>query len=139
MNPDARSPVGAEGLAQFMPATWNDVVKQLGWGNVSRRDARLAIEAGAFYQAQQRNRWSKSPNRSATDRNEFGQAGYNAGYGHIAKAQTACGGGPTKPLVWAQVQPCLVQITGRHSAETTSYVVQIRKWIAMKEARGFMS
>ena len=137
MNPDARSPVGAEGLAQFMPGTWGDVTKAMGWGLVPRREAKYAIEGGAWYQASLRKKWSAAANRSIDDRNDLALASYNAGYGWITKAQSLCGGGPKKPLTWEEISVCLPQVTGHHSKETLTYVININKWMLRKEAGGF--
>lgn len=35
LKPNAVSPVGAAGVAQFMPATWRQISRELGYGNVS--------------------------------------------------------------------------------------------------------
>ena len=58
LDPAALSPVGAAGLAQFMPGTWADVSRRLGYGDVSPHVARYAIEAGAYYMASLRRQWS---------------------------------------------------------------------------------
>lgn len=56
-------------------------------------------------------------------------ASYNAGAGHLIKAQRLCGGGN----LYRQIIPCLPQVTGKHSAETIDYVDKIigRWWPAM--------
>jgi membrane-bound lytic murein transglycosylase MltF len=128
LEPDAISPAGAEGIAQFMPATWREVTAALKWGLVSPRDARLAIEAGAFYMARLRQGWS-SP-RPELERQRLAQASYNAGFGNILEAQRRCGGARD----WHAIAPCLPQVTGRHAAETITYVDRIARWWQMLEA-----
>lgn len=59
------------------------------------------------------------------DRMMISMASYNAGAGHLIKAQRICGGGN----LYKQIIPCLPQVTGRHSKETIDYVEQIiGKW-----------
>jgi soluble lytic murein transglycosylase-like protein len=129
LDPDARSPVGAEGIAQFMPATWTEVAKAMGYGSLTRRDAAASIEAGAYYMSRQRRAWD--PAREF-DRHKLAAASYNAGLGNIRKAQDRC----ADALSWDLVAPCLVEVTGRHSAETLGYIRMIWKWWAAMEARG---
>lgn len=120
-DPLAVSPVGAAGLAQFMPATAREVGAQLGLtGGWVHTD--VAIEAGAFYMARLSGGWT-SP-RPALERHRLAQASYNAGFGNILKAQRACGGARD----WAQIQLCLPQVTGHHAAETRAYVRRIERW-----------
>jgi soluble lytic murein transglycosylase-like protein len=128
LDPDARSPAGAEGLAQFMPATWREITAAMGLGVVDRRMAEPSIEAGAYYMAQLRRQWS-SP-RPEEDRHNLAMASYNAGLGNLLKAQRACAGA----LLYADIIICLPQITGRYAQETIGYVPAIRRWHAMMEA-----
>jgi soluble lytic murein transglycosylase-like protein len=131
LRPDAISPAGARGLAQFMPGTWQDAVQRLGYPHgVSPHDARYAIEAGAWYMARQRAAW-RAP-RAALDRQRLAQASYNAGLGHIVAAQQLCGG----TNGYAEIIACLPAVTGRHSAETISYVRMIAHWRALMAAEG---
>lgn len=88
LDPSAVSPVGARGLAQFMPATWAEVVGQLGYEGVSPHAAGPAIVAGAYYMARQVSVW-KAP-RPASDRYSLAAASYNAGAGNIITAQRVC-------------------------------------------------
>jgi soluble lytic murein transglycosylase-like protein len=122
------SPAGARGIAQFMPATWREVTKTLGWSMVDPHTASLAIEAGAFYMAQLRSGWS-SP-RPETERQRLAQASYNAGFGNILRAQKRCSGARD----WSAIAPCLSLVTGRHARETIGYVDRIARWWAMLEA-----
>lgn len=127
LDPNARSPAGAEGLAQFMPATWAEITKAMGLGAVDRRMAEPSIEAGAYYMRRLRLNWS-SP-RPERDRHDLAMASYNAGIGHILAAQRACGGA----LLYEPIMACLPQITGRHAQETLGYAPRIRRWHAMME------
>lgn len=128
LDPEAVSPVGARGLAQFMPGTWQEVAQELGYGDVSPHLAGPAIEAGAYYMAKLRKTWS-SP-RPEEARHKLAQASYNAGAGNIIKAQRLCDGA----LLWRRIRDCLPQVTGHHSQETITYVQRIERWWRMLEA-----
>ncbi len=124
LDPDARSPVGAQGLAQMMPATWDDISRALGYGVVSRTLAGPAIDGGAFYMAKLRLTW-KGRNRPVDARHALAEASYNAGTGSILKAQARCG----DALLWPAIAPCLPYITGSDFArQTTDYVTRIAGW-----------
>lgn len=129
LDPDAKSGVGALGLAQFMPATWEDITRQLGWSGVSASQAEPAIEAGAFYMARLRKAWS-SP-RPQLDRHQLAEASYNAGTGNLVKAQRLCG----NKAPYAEISPCLPLVTGEKARETLDYVVKIDRWHEELEAR----
>lgn len=126
LRPEAVSPVGARGLAQFMPGTWADMVKELRLGAVSPHDAAPAIQAGAYYMAKLRRVWKAQ--RPIYDRHDLALASYNAGTGNILRAQTLCGGA----RLWAGIAPCLGRVTGPKNAhETQTYVERIAEWRAM--------
>lgn len=128
LDPDAVSPVGATGLAQFMSGTWGDVSRQMGLPRgISPRDAKYAIDAGAFYMARLQRTWSAP--RPFMDRHKLAQASYNAGAGHLIKAQRLCGG----PALYADIIKCLPQVTGHHSRETITYVERIERWRRMMD------
>lgn len=129
LDPAAVSPVGAAGLAQIMPGTWDDLRAQLRLGPAASPHDEIAIQAGAYYMARQRHAWT-SP-RPPDRRNELAQASYNAGLGHILAAQRSCQGARD----WPEIAPCLPAVTGaRNAAETSGYVRAIAKWRAMMEA-----
>ncbi|SBW09210.1 conserved hypothetical protein [uncultured Alphaproteobacteria bacterium] len=126
---EAVSPVGARGLAQIMPGTWEDLRRQLRLGPTASPHDDIAIQAGAYYMAQQRRAWS-SP-RPPDRRQELAQASYNAGLGNVLAAQRECGGARD----WAGISPCLPGVTGeRNARETEGYVRNIAKWRQMLEA-----
>lgn len=115
-NPDAVSPVGAAGLAQFMPGTWREVSAQLNIEQASPRMAGPAIEAAAFYLSRLRSGWY-SP-RPEKDRLKLALASYNAGLGNLVKAQKVCG----MPVKYPAIAQCLPMVTGHHANETLHYV-----------------
>lgn len=127
LDPEARSPAGAEGLAQFMPATWNEITRAMGYGLVDRRIADASIQAGAYYMARLRRQWSAP--RPERDRHDLAMASYNAGIGHILAAQRLC----RDPPLYDAIMACLPQITGRHARETLGYAPSIRRWHAAME------
>lgn len=123
LKPSARSPVGAAGVAQFMPGTWKEMVNRFGYDKTSTPyDTKLAIEAGARYMRLQRMQWS-SP-RPQQDRQYLAQASYNAGLGNMLKAQRKC----EMAVLYSDIIKCLPMITGHHSKETITYVERISRW-----------
>lgn len=121
LDPAAVSPAGARGLAQFMPGTWRDVSLSLGIVGSPHDD--IAIEAGAYYMARLRHIWTAE--RTSLERNALAQASYNAGAGHIIKAQKLCG----NARLWHTVSTCLHRVTGeKNAAETRTYVARIAAW-----------
>lgn len=123
LKPLAESPAGAMGIAQFMLPTWRDVCAQLGWSlNTPRTDPARSITASAYYMGQLFRSWAVAEDRM--ERYKLALASYNGGIGNIRKAaRLACG--VRAALTWDAVAAALPNITGRHAAETTSYVPAI--------------
>lgn len=126
LDPSAQSPVGARGLAQFMPGTWADVTRRLGYGDVSPHVSRYAIPAGAYYMGSLRKSWSAP--RPEADRHSLAMASYNAGIGNLLKAQRLAGGANA----YADIISALPEVTGRYSKETITYVERIWKFYVMQ-------
>lgn len=127
LNPNARSSVGAEGLAQFVEPTWKEITRAMSLGAVSRTDAQASIEAGAFYMARLRHSWSAAP-RPIDDAHRLAEASYNGGIGNMLKAQHAC----RNALLWVNISPCLPSVTGADNAfQTQTYVARIAQYRAL--------
>lgn len=127
LDPHAVSPVGAAGIAQFMPGTWREVAPALGYGALPPTAACPAAQAGAYYMARLQRFWS-SP-RPHMERHRLAQASYNAGAGNILAAQRRCGGARD----WREIRACLPAVTGRHARETLDYVDRIARWRTLME------
>lgn len=110
-----------------MPGTWAEVSKAMQFGLVDRRIAAPAILGGAYYMAKLRGQWSSK--RPDVDRHRLAAASYNAGLGHLLKAQKLCGGA----VLYDDIIRCLPDVTGKHSRETTTYVVRIWTWWELME------
>lgn len=128
LDPQAESHVGAKGLAQFMPATWDEVTNQMGYGSVSPTAVKPAIQAGAYYMADFREEWSAP--RPTPDRYSLSAASYNAGLANVVQAQEICGG----PNQYLAIIGCLPEVTGEHARETRSYVAEIWRWFVQLRA-----
>lgn len=123
LNPAAVSPVGAQGICQFMPRTWSDVAIKLDLPpGASAFAPQLAINAAAFYMSRIRAQWSAP--RPEPDRHSLALASYNAGIGHILSAQALCG----DPSSYSAIIVCLPSVTGKHAKETTGYVELTWSW-----------
>lgn len=126
LDPNARSPVGAMGLAQFMPDTWGDAREANGWPLIaSPFDPWYAIEGYGWYMRKLWGQWS-SP-RPQADRLKLTQASYNAGLGNILKAQRLARqpGEFSAPVDYDTIIAALPQVTGEHAQETINYVRRI--------------
>ncbi|TMP23767.1 lytic transglycosylase domain-containing protein [Pseudoalteromonas ruthenica] len=118
---DAVSPVGAQGIAQFMPATWREQTAKLNIKG-SPNEPRLAIIVAARYMQQQYSFWSSA--RPEYDRENLALCNYNAGAGNCLKAQKLSGG----EVLYPHIISHLPKVTGHHSRETIEYVNNIRRY-----------
>ena len=121
LDPNARSPAGALGLAQFMtkdPNTWSDVCEALNFPSfASPLDPQYAIHGFAWYMHECWKVWTAP--RTPLDRLHLAQACYNAGTGNVLAAQRRARA-DGKPLANAydDIAPYL-------PSETYAYVVRI--------------
>ena len=128
LRPDATSPVGAAGIAQFMPGTWQDVKLREGWPHdATPYDVDYAIRAQASEIERLAVRVWTSP-RPVDLELEVVWASYNAGPGHVIKAQRHAHGARD----WVDIAPYMHTVTGDHAKETLGYVECIEaRWEEM--------
>lgn len=117
----AVSPVGAAGICQFMPGTWQEANNKLK-NNYSVFNIRANIEAAAWYDNKMYRFWTAP--RSQLDKYKLMLAGYNAGPGNLLRAQKKCGGANG----YTEIIRCLPEVTGKHANETINYVKRIRSF-----------
>lgn len=113
LNPDASSPVGARGIMQIMPATF-DEIRQQNPSFAALDDPRWNIAAGIFYDRQLYRKWRKP--LPSEDRLFLAFSSYNAGYGRVLKAVKRTH--KEDDYSWIEVKPHL-------PAETRGYVSRI--------------
>ena len=123
LNPIAVSYVGAQGIAQFMPRTWQEVKNDLEFPNIATPfDPVVAIPAAAYYLSKQAYKWTSK--REEADRICLAFASYNAGFGNILKAQKYAHGA----VEYYPIIEQLHRVTGhKNSQETIQYVQNIFK------------
>ena len=117
---NAVSPVGAAGLAQFMPDTWRDMERRYGVQASPHQD--ISVDWGARYMALRMNGWKSK--RPQFERWRLGLASYNAGFGNILEAQRKC----DNTRMWREIKLCLHLVTGHNANETKTYVDRIERW-----------
>lgn len=102
-----------------MPGTAKDVGRVLKVSSDQFWLPEVSIRAAGYYMGKLITSW-KSP-RPTMDRHKLALASYNAGIGHLLKAQRLCG----KPLLYDEIIVCLPIVTGHHSKETIGYTQYI--------------
>lgn len=119
-----RSPLGAIGIMQVMPATARDP-------NVGIPDIHIAernVEAGVKYLRFLHDRYFSDPALGTLDRTLFSFAAYNAGPGNIAKARKRAEEMGLDPNVWFDsVELAAARVISR---EPVTYVRNILKYYA---------
>ncbi len=110
---DARSHVGAQGLMQIMPATFDEINKKN--PHFSKLESpKWNIAAGIYYD---RTLYRKFKKTAAQDKLYMTFASYNAGYGRILNASKRT---PSEEKIWEEIRQHLPK-------ETRGYVHRIRK------------
>jgi membrane-bound lytic murein transglycosylase MltF len=120
LNQEARSPVGAIGLMQVMPATG----KELGVGDITVADSN--VHAGTKYMDQLIGRELADAKLDDVNRTLFAFAAYNCGPGNIAKLRKAAAARGLDPNVWFNSVEVIT--AERIGIETTMYVRNIYKY-----------
>jgi len=124
LDPKAVSPVGAKGIAQFMPATWVDVCNRMGFPqSASPFDPAFAIPGAAWYMDTLRKQWTAP--RPDLERWRLTLATYNTGMGNMLKAQKAADGANDFETIMAYL-PAVTGPAG--SLETRTYVSRIESY-----------
>jgi membrane-bound lytic murein transglycosylase MltF len=120
LNQDARSPVGAIGLMQVMPATG----KELGVGDITQAEAN--VHAGTKYMNQLMTTTFPDAKFDDINRALFAFAAYNCGPGNMAKLRKTAQERGLDPNVWFNnVEIVTAEKIG---LETTTYVRNIYKY-----------
>jgi len=125
LNPDAKSYVGAKGIMQIMPRTFEEIKYKNPSIKGSALQPKWNIAAGIYYNRAIWRLWKAK--RSFSDRLAFMFGSYNAGKGNILKTQKIAKSKGMDPNVWSSIEKNLINITGRHSKETIGYVNKINK------------
>lgn len=127
LNPNAVSSVGAMGLGQFMPKTWEQMERELGFYG-SPFDVEYNIQASAYYMSTLIKQFKRP--RPYEDVWKLSLASYNAGLGNILKAQSIGG----NHLTYSPMALSLHKVTGKaNSKQTTDYVTRIGQYIIIME------
>lgn len=120
-NPYAKNPrTGALGLLQIMAKTDLELDNRRNADNPEE-----CIKEGISYLWRM---WSIFKKEGGVERWRFALASYNAGAGHIIKAQALADTRGLDPSRWANIARVLPEITGAgNAAETTAYVAKIMR------------
>ena len=123
LRPDAKSYVGAEGIMQIMPRTFEEIKHKSKLIQGTATEPKWNIAAGIWYNKQQFDFWQKG--RSLEERLKFMYGSYNAGRGNLLKAQREAIDAGLNPRIWQSMYNALPKVTGKHSEETLGYVEKI--------------
>lgn len=135
---DVTSWAGAEGLYQFMPATWGGFAPEP-WKSLGPFEPEAAIFVGCKYL-----RWcyDRTPNAERRQRKALANASYNSGWGNVIKARAKCRESilpcvECNPEVWdsPNVEDYLVTCPSCRE-ETRGYVQRIRRFETQLLAKG---
>jgi len=120
LNQSVKSPVGAIGVMQVMPATG----KELGVGDISQIEAN--IHAGIKYMRFMIDQYYEKEPMTKLDKALFAFASYNAGAGRVAQLRKEAAKRGLDPNVWFHnVEYVAAEKVG---AETVTYVSNIYKY-----------
>jgi membrane-bound lytic murein transglycosylase F len=127
LDPDAKSAVGAKGVMQIMPATYDEILEMN--PHIPKTDEpRWNIAAGIFYDRMLYRKWKKKKTIATSQRLSFAFASYNAGLGNVLKAYNRAEKKHGDVKQWGQVEPYA-------PGETRFYVKRINNLMQAASAR----
>ncbi len=125
LDSDAKSHVGAKGIMQIMPRTFEEIKYKNASIKGSSKQPKWNIAAGIYYDRTIWKLWKAK--RPFKDKLGFMFGSYNAGKGNILKAQRFAKKTGMNENHWSSIEKTLVKVTGKHSKETIGYVNKIYK------------
>ncbi len=125
----AKSRVGAEGIMQIMPGTFEEIKTKNPKIKGALNQPRWNIAAGIWYDRSVWKLWEAK--RPFLDRLAFMFGSYNAGKGNILRAQKIAHARGLDPNAWKSIELALPEVTKNRSRETIEYVKKISQ---IKEA-----
>jgi membrane-bound lytic murein transglycosylase F len=134
LNPDAVSRVGARGIMQLMPSTWQDVRSMSALIGEHINDPEWNIAAGILYDRTLWKSWS-----SALDdehRFQFTFGSYNAGMSYVQRAQKLAQERALDTRVWPSIALVAPEVPKWRHEETITYVERILKFLERMNANG---
>lgn len=117
LNADAKSPVGARGIMQIMPSTYQEIRSKVPF-LADINEPRWNIAAGIFYDRQLYRKWKRKRELRTQERLAFAFGSYNAGYGNMLKAFKRARNTHGEVKQWQEVAPFAPR-------ETRAYVQRI--------------
>jgi membrane-bound lytic murein transglycosylase F len=106
-----------------MPNTAKEVGPKIGAAPDAFWLPEVSILGAGYYMGKLTKSWKSE--RPPMDRHKLALASYNAGIGHLLKAQRLC----DNAKFYDQIIPCLPRVTGHHSKETIDYTrLIVDKW-----------
>ena len=123
LRPAATSRVGAVGVMQIMPRTYQEIRDKNPGITGSAEQPRWNIAAGIWYDHQNFVVWTER--RPLLDKIKFMLGSYNAGRANVLRAQRVAVGDGLDGALWSAIEQGLPRVTGRSSAETLQYVDRI--------------
>jgi soluble lytic murein transglycosylase-like protein len=133
LNPDAVSHVGARGLMQLMPSTYDEIrTRNPHFGQIN--DPEWNIAAGIYYNRLLYRQWS--PKIADTDLKPFMFGSYNAGSGTILRAQKVAIGKSLDEHLWFNIRSVAPEVRGWRHRETLDYVERIEFSFRRMDDRG---
>lgn len=104
LDPNAQSPMGARGIMQILPATYEEIKAQNPFMS-GIEEPRWNIAAGIFYDRQLYRKWRRERTIQTAERLRFAFASYNAGYGNVLKAHKRARRKVAEVKRWDEVAP----------------------------------
>ncbi len=133
LNPEAGSPAGALGVMQLMPGTAAEMAAKHPGEDGTILLPHINIRLGIAYDRHCFDIWREEAGR---ERVRYMLGSYNAGSGHIVKAQRLAVRKGLPADQWASIAACLPEVTGRHATETITYVQRVERLFGRLAATG---
>jgi len=113
LDPAAKSPMGARGIMQILPATYQEIrSKNPFLANIE--DPRWNIAAAIFYDRQLYRKWKQQHDIQTSERLKFAFGSYNAGYGNMLKAYRRAADRHDEVRRWEHLAPFAPSETRRY-------------------------